>query len=344
MVSKIRNIRFMKYDTFKHRALMILALIPIIIMIIVCNDIYYEIESINKQYESNVSELQYRKIQIIDYIIDERRKQMSIQNLYVSQFMMYNLSNIYSSDYDQLTKDVNSRSYTPALDVYNKVIIEDMELLKAAEVKYSGETLFICDNTGIITDTRYSAKPAMRDWKTIINTKSNPTLTQNTIDQLLNKQKTVLFWETSDNYSIIEADNGDDGVNSPDMNTINLIVTSYGLKGLASYNLLVPEYISPTDTSFNFTDSKVPNIIGNKIILVREINLYSIIEPYLSDIQNYDYVIKQYTENSRSAINNKIITCVIISGFLICSFLFCLLVISGYGDNITIRRGDNHDN
>lgn len=328
-------------ETFKRRVVMLFALIPIIALILVCNDIYYEIDTINREYESNIQELDDRKFDLMNYILEERKNQIRIQNSYVVQHMVHYLYHEYGSDTESLVRDMNSRDPNPALKIYNDTLQTDLTIIKSVGAKYSGETLFICDKDGIIADSARFNNDPMRSWTTVIERRRNKVLTKNVIEQLLDKSQNTLFWETATKAKF--KDTADEAINFSNRNTINYIVREYGLQALKEYNLLVPEYVTPSrDLQVIHTEGMetIPGMY-NKIILVREINLYSVMEPYLIDIQNYDFVIEKYKENYESFVTTKIITCIVISGFLICSFLFCLCSITDLTGYDNTRKNDD---
>lgn len=319
-------------EIFKRRAVMLFALIPIIALIIACNDIYYEIVNINARYQTNIEELQNRKIEIVNYILEERKNQMKLQNTYVSQHLLHYLYHEYQGDPVALENSLNTRDpNNPTMIIYDNVLQSDITVLKMADIDYSGETLFICDKDGIIADASRYGKSTNVTWEQVVEGKNNKPLTQNTIKLLLNRSRNTLIWESG---KAIKYTLNDTSIIYPDRDTIDLIIQKYGLQALKEYNVLVPEYID-TDTNVNTLNTEgfsgSPEI-DNRIIMVREANLYSILEPYLFDIKSYDYVIAKYEENYKSVVTTKVITCIVICGFLICSFFLCLLFATDFND------------
>lgn len=312
-------------ETIKKRIIMLFALIPIIALIIACNDIYYEVVNINSSYQSNINELEQRKIDTVNYILEERKNQMKLQNTYVSQQLLHYLYHEYQNNPTELERSLNTRDQnSPTTIIYNNILQTDITILKMADIEYSGETLFICDANGIIADSSNHSSTSSLTWNEIINKKENKNLTKNTINLLLNRSKSTLIWKSN-----IPTEFTDDSVVYPNEESIDEIIKKHGLQALKGYNILVPEYIDPEINS-PILDvegfEKVPNI-KNRIILVREANLYTILEPYIFDINSYDYLIGKYEDNYKSIVTTKIITCLIICGFLICSFLLCLAFI-----------------
>lgn len=313
-------------ETIKKRIIMLFALIPIIALIVACNDIYYEVVNINSSYQSNINELEQKKIDTVNYILEERKNQMKLQNTYVSQQLLHYLYHEYQNNPTELERSLNTRDQNnPTIIIYNNILQTDITILKMADIEYSGETLFICDTNGIIADSANRSDPTSFTWEEIINRKENKKLTRNTINLLLNRSKSTLIWQSN----IPTEFASDNSIIYPNEDSVDEIIKKHGLQALKGYNILVPEYIDP-EISSPILDvegfEKVPNI-KNRIILVREANLYTILEPYIFDISSYDYLIGKYEENYKSIVTTKIITCLIICGFLICSFLLCFAFI-----------------
>lgn len=332
---------------YSKRVLMIVAIIPIISLVMICNNFYAEVTNINETYYSNIAELKARKLDIIDYIIDEKIEQALVQNKYVETQIIKQLDSAYppSGDRAQLKADLESRTdSSEALHIFDKAIQSDTNMLQNLDSKYYEESLFICDRKGIIDDTGY-VNPAVtsRDWESEIQYKKNKDLARNAVNLLLSKSDDIIFWDADDNIPKYVVDTKEN-VLVPDRNSLRQMVDQSGAMVLRNYNLLIPTYITPNGDIFGVPDTDEHGLPSNnnKLIIVREINMYNIVKPYITDISNYDYLINQYKSNVKAVIHAKISFCLFISTIFIVAFALILAVINGYAVKST-NRGDNND-
>ena len=330
LLTKLKSIPFNQKENLKKRAVMIFALIPLVSLLFICNTIYYEIANYNKVYSTTVQELEQSKLQSIDTIILENKNHMRVQNTYIINQMLYKFANEYNGDYNILDKDIDTLDeHSSVYIIYNNLLDYDNDQLMFSGRKYIGESLFIANKNGIIINSSSYGKRSFVRWAEYTQNFKNKELANNTIRFMVARPEidNVLFWESKD---IIEPRTELTEFTQPNLVTINNIISKYGIEGLRDYDLLVPTYIS------------TPQFHSNKLVVVREANLYAVIKPYLGYIKIYDDIIDGYKENIRNDIILKIITCLVISGFLICSFVFCLFVVTGYCCNRRHRNNDTH--
>lgn len=329
-----KKTRLAKNAILSKRIIMIITIIPLLILIVICDTIYTELNTITTKYSQTVTDLEKRKLDVIDYIISDKITQLSIQNKYMTNSMEYKLKEEYNGDTKALLHDANLRNKTKALSVYNDILLEDAHIIHSVGKENINTSMFICDKYGILTNSNSledNIDYTEKSWDEEIALKQNKQLSRNAVYLLLNQSNDYIFWESKDiipkymdtTQSIIE----------PSKYIIRNIVADNGIEGLRNYNLLIPTYIRLDKTSNDYT-----------IILVREVNLYTIVSPYIEDIANYSYIIEKYTDDVNSIITTKIILCIAISFLLVCSFLFCLLVVNGYTiTKFKQIRSDNND-
>lgn len=299
--AKLENINFYK------RFLMCVILLPIIIVALICINCYEDIQAIRSQYNTEISNITQKKADAIDMIILAKRKESLIQNRYLINNLEMGIKNNYS-DNDELKKDLILRH-----DKFVNLCYNSLKTDKELYEKYvqgmsstGSESVFICDKRGIISDIGYVPKSLQRrDWGTELDTKKNRLLAASATQMIFNQINDVIFWESDE---IIPSNNHDNNATIPSNDKLLEIIKSSGLYALKDYNLLVPSYITDTGDIFGVPDVNERGIANdnNKIIVVREINMYDIIYPHTELLDKYDLLITAYNDKLSEHIAVKV--------------------------------------
>ena len=77
------------------------------------------------------------------------------------------------------------------------------------------------------------------------------------------------------------------------------------------------------------------NKLRIKVVIIREINIHRIIEPYIYYINQYTTMMESYRHDMSKIIYIKVITCILISLALLVSFV--LAVLSSFSEIYKIR-------
>lgn len=333
-----------------RKYLLFAALFPIFILFLICDIFYYEIKDIQSQYQTEVDYIKERRVEAIYSIIQSRREQGLMQNQYVVNTIKRNIKNNYS-DNNILRYDLITRS-SPFIDLCSEAINKDMNIVKEyTDISSRAESIFICDKIGIITDNGYVEKSIVnRSWSDEINHKYNHLLADNAIYMLIGQNKDIIFWESDKNISGYVKPSFN--VTEPNNYILKEIIRNSDIYALKNFNILIPSYITDTGDIFGVPDVDehgLPND-NNKIIVVREINMFDIVAPYIDGLRQYDLFINNYTLKIEDYIKSKIILYLTFS--IICLFAIVIVVfIVRHKDNkkykpllINNNRGGKNDN
>lgn len=311
-------------------------------MLIVCNDFWYDIQDIKSQQQAELQNLEERKETAIIMVLLTMREQILVQNEYIKNSIKTDLRAAYPNE-EQLKTDLINRN-EPFVSICANNINYDKKIID----KYStdvtiSQSVFIADKYGIITDNGFVDKGiTSRDWASEIDSKENKQLAANAVCAILNQNKDIIYWESDKNVSKYEDSYI---ITNPDMDNIIKLIKSSNFYALKNYNMLVPSYITDTGDIFGVPDVNehgLPND-NNKLIIVREINLYDIVSPYRDSFEKYDQIMSRYTIKTDDYIHSKIMTYLFIA--IICIISFVLLFIAINRDSIAVvSRGDRNDN
>lgn len=335
-----------KKDNLIRKVLLYLALVPVLALLIICDIFYYEIKDIQSQYQTEVDSIQERKVNVIYSLIMSRREQGLIQNRYIITSIKKQLSNTYSNN-ESLKYDLLTRS-SPFVSICSNAINKDMEIVKEyTDISSRAESVFVCDKYGIISDTGYVEKAIEnRSWGDEINHKKNRVLTDNAIYMLSNQNKDIIFWESDKNVS--DYINPSFVLEEPNNYTLLELIRKNNIYVLKNFNVLIPSYITDTGDIFGVPDVDehgLPND-NNKIIVVREINMFDIVAPYIDGLQQYDIIIDRYTMKTDDFIRSKTLTYLVLAVICILFFIFIMVTLDGRFARLQNprNRGDTNDN
>ena len=298
---------------------LILVLIPIICFIIVSDIFVSDIRTIKQDTADNIQILEEKKTESIHYIVDNRIRQARLQNAYIESAFKSYVENNY--DTTQLQKEMNSDNLdSKIINILSNIIIYDTKITSIFETHYSDHILFISNKNGIINIiynlSSNNPEIMFTNWDDYIAKKNNTQLTSSAIDKLINKQDSVLVWESS----IATKNNilNTKYTNSSE-ETIDKIIQTNNSFEYRYYNLLVPTYvnINNQDDTYDF-------------IIVREINLYKTLEPLSYNINKYDTIIEDYKHEMSNLLYITILFSISITISLSISIIIGVLKTNNY--------------
>lgn len=323
----------------RRRLMIILALLPVILLIIMCNNIYADIYEYKSDYKNVINQLEAAKNNHIINIINNRKADMQVQNAYTIEYIRYRLSHEYTKkDILSIEKELQSKDKNTALfSIYYDAVSMDSATTKTFGLDKQ-ERLYLADKNGIIISPKSVSEELFVPWVEVINKSTNSELTKSVIKAIITEDRTgdstdddVLFVPENKNMSYsfdtkLKDTNGKTLViDEPGIESIDKIIDSGGINALKGYDLIVPSYF---DAGYTLTKNIQGTNISHKLIIIRSSNLYEIVKPYNYYITSYNNLIQDYKEKTEDAIIGRIITCVIISVFLIFLFSICLHIIS----------------
>lgn len=300
--------RFFRSCSNKIHVLMVI--IPVICLYFVVTGTFSTIVNIKSEIYSNAVRLENSKRESIKYIITNRINQAKMQNEFIASTMKEDLSD---SDKIILHKDMKSNKITPHVTkILSDTIIYDMQINQIFNTKFTDHILFISNKDGIIDITGIEkGYPVAKfiKWTDIVDKKENKALTENAIYYLIeNKSNNLIFWEskkaTNQRYQ--------SAYNTPNQITLMALIDNIPINDLINYNLLIPVYIS-----FNQENNQ-----DYEFIIVREINIFSILKPFTYDINKYDIIVEEYRYNMNTLLFLSLFVGTIISLLL----LGCILL------------------
>ena len=325
----------------RRRLMIILSLLPAIILIILCNNIYVDIYEYKTNYQDTIAHLESIKNKHIDDIINNRKADMQLQNAYTIGYIQHQLQDDYGNkDLLTIERELHSTDKNTALiSIYNDALSLDNNNTRAYGPDKQ-ERLFLADKDRIIITPKNVTQDLFIPWSDVINKSTNKELERYVITSILTEDRTgdstdddILFIPEKDmpksaveyNKSLKDSHGKPLEITKPGIESINDLIDSGGVTALKAYDLLVPSYF---DAGRALTKNNPDGKISHKLILLRSTNLYEIVKPYDTYISTYNNLIKDYKEKTESAIISKIVTCVVISIFLITLFSICLYAIS----------------
>lgn len=297
---------------------LLLVLIPIICFIIVSDIFVSDIRTIKRDTTENIQILEEKKTEAIHYIIDNRIRQAKLQNAYIeSAFKSYVEDNY---DTTQLQKEMNSDVLdSKIINILSNIIIYDTKITSIFETDYPDHILFISNKNGIINIYNLSSnKPEIMftNWDDYISKKNNTKLTYSAINKLINKEDSVLVWESSiaTNNNILNTE-----YTTSSEETIDKILNSNNSFEYRYYNILVPTYVNLNNQDDNYD-----------FIIVREINLYKALEPLGYNINKYDTIIEDYKHEMNNLLYITILFSISITISLSISIIIGVLKTNNY--------------
>ena len=296
---------------------LLLVLIPIFCFIIISDIFVSDIRAIKQDTSENIQTLEEKKTESIHYIVDNRIRQARLQNAYIESAFKS-----YIADYDtsQLQKEMNSDVLdNKIINILSNIIIYDTKITSIFETHYSDHILFISNKNGIINIYNLSSNNPeimFTNWDDYIAKKNNTQLTSSAIDKLINKEESVLVWESSiaTKNNILNTE-----YTTSSEETIDKIIQTDNSFEYRYYNILVPTYvnINNQDDTYDF-------------IIVREINLYKTLEPLSYNINKYDTIIEDYKHEMSNLLYITILFSISITISLSISIIIGVLKTNNY--------------
>ena len=296
---------------------LLLVLIPIFCFIIISDIFVSDIRAIKQDTSENIQTLEEKKTESIHYIVDNRIRQARLQNAYIESAFKS-----YIADYDtsQLQKEMNSDVLdNKIINILSNIIIYDTKITSIFETHYSDHILFISNKNGIINIYNLSSNNPeimFTNWDDYIAKKNNTQLTSSAIDKLINKEDSVLVWESSiaTKNNILNTE-----YTTSSEETIDKIIQTDNSFEYRYYNILVPTYvnINNQDDTYDF-------------IIVREINLYKTLEPLSYNINKYDTIIEDYKHEMSNLLYITILFSISITISLSISIIIGVLKTNNY--------------
>lgn len=321
----------------KYKKLATLILVTLVLFTICIAGYGYNINSIKVARNKNIYQLkleEFNKIYLYTILCKEKAQEdidnlsLKIESEIRQEFPDLNIlkdeldKNDYSSIYPILKKNVKDRFF--------------------GNVENGNNDLFVATTDNIIVDFSYNNNSQfsttdnikLKTWDDIIDNSYNKGLTSHAINQIINKSKNTIVWETSESKNknhkkIIEAS----------YDNLLDIYLEEGLDGLRNYITLVPSYITNTGDIFNTEDFQSGIRIKNyKFIIVQEINIYDQIKKNYPELFNNSIIEEEIDSN------NKTINIVYIIGFvLVISYLLTIFLLMTVF-NIILAEIDNEEN
>lgn len=297
---------------------LLLVLIPIFCFIIISDIFVSDIRSIKQDTSENIQTLEEKKTESIHYIVDNRIRQAKLQNAYIESAFTSYIEENYNTT--QLQKEMNSDVLdNKIINILSNIIIYDTKITSIFETHYSDHILFISNKNGIINICNLSSNNPeimFTNWDDYIAKKNNTQLTSSAIDKLINKEDSVLVWESSiaTKNNILNTE-----YTTSSEETIDKIIQTDNSFEYRYYNILVPTYvnINNQDDTYDF-------------IIVREINLYKTLEPLSYNINKYDTIIEDYKHEMSNLLYITILFSISITISLSISIIIGVLKTNNY--------------
>lgn len=298
---------------------LLLVLIPIFCFIIISDIFVSDITAIKQDTADNIQILEEKKTESIHYIIDNRIRQARLQNAYIESAFKSYVDDYY--DTTQLQKEMNSDNLdSKIINILSNIIIYDTKITSVFETHYSDHILFISNKNGIINIYNLSSNNPeimFTNWDDYITKKNNTQLTSSAIDKLINKEDSVLVWESSiaTKNNILNTE-----YTTSSEETIDKIIQTNNSFEYRYYNILVPTYVNinnQEDDTYDF-------------IIVREINLYKTLEPLSYNINKYDTIIEDYKHEMNNLLYITILFSISITISLSISIIIGVLKTNNY--------------
>ena len=314
------------------RILMVLALFPVTIMLALIFYSYSSIQDERSRASHEVQQIDARKWDMIENIIEENEQKARIQADGVKVKIMSDLLTVYDGRMNILHDDLAAKSNSPAFKILNNDI-SGIYLNKDSE----NNRIFVANKTGILADRGYvSSTKRSRDWDAEIKSKLNSELASKAVSMILTKNKEMIYWK----HDLIQNDNNSGTESDPSMEALKRAYANFGLDGLKNYNILVPVYITNDGDIFDIPDVDLHGKGNNndKIIVIQEFSIYDAVQNHKDDLERYDTYSKDVERTMELAIQAKME-----SFGLLMILNFVSLIAMLYGANVFIKWGGDDD-
>lgn len=291
----------------------ILPIIPILIILFITDSFYSDIESLKADYSKNINHLVTQKKITLSTIISNRIAHAKMQNHSIQLELLKSINSNYPDKKIVINEMSGENISTDFSKILTNVLNKDHERSKMYDVLDQDHIVFICNYKGIfeLSDNHNSQSNSAvyKSWNSFISSTYNKEFTKRTINRILSigysrhliesKLATLSEYNVTTYFDISSQNLLEDIINTGDIG-----VYQY-------FDILVPTYVSIY---------KSPD----DVIIIRRINLFSIIEPYIFSIHRYDSMVEDYKHDMNKLIFLKIMACVTITIALLGSFFLAL--------------------
>lgn len=246
---------------------LLLVLFPCIFILLFTNQVYDHIASLKNRVDTNIAAITQLKSNSVNIIISNYVARTSIQNEYTTEYILYGLA---SSNKEEFNEFLKSKDYT----MYN-TIDSNKNYVLVYKFNNTDSVLFIANDDGIKTlNSTFIPSVNFKFTTMAIITPKTPLITPEDKVRLLKKNLNIVNKKFY--YNDSESALGKFNVK---LDTID---------DLKNYNILVPTFVS------------INNGKTYDFMIVREIQMYSLVTPYSYDLSYYTDITDSYrTETNR---------------------------------------------
>lgn len=208
---------------------------------------------------------------------------------------------------------------------YIKVFKENIRGHYFNGIKNDHNDAFVADRDGVLLDMSLNFQPTKMPvkWSDHWQLHYNKELAANTINLIIAKDNSMLFWE------YLPSDNPDHYmVTKPDMDELRELYMREGLEGLKNIEFFAPAYITENGDIFGVEDfdNSGNHVENHKIIVVQGFNLYDqIMDRHAAEIERYDAVSESIHSSIANTMTMRTVS-IIVSTFIILTVVVLLMV------------------
>lgn len=260
----------------------LLVIVPAILLLIFTNSIYTNISTIKNNMNKNISSINDMKTITTSSIINNYITKAEVQNKYISEYILYGLA---TTNNNSLHDVINNNNF-----IDNHIYSRHKGYSVLFKSIQNDRVLFIADKDGIqymdtmnapLTEFKFNTVPI------ISNKKELDELSNKSIEYIRNKYNN----KNEINEEILKND----------------IFTN--INDLKDWNILIPTYISINNgNTYDF-------------LIIREIPLNKIMQPYAYDINYYCNIINDY----KDATNRLLVIIFIFASILNVLLIFAII-------------------
>lgn len=300
----------------KNRMTAIATFIPIILIFITVTFGYFTIQSEIKSSQQNIELLRNNELELITYSLIENSNKARIQNSYVKDNIVNNLTKAYDGDVEKMKIDFESRDINT--DFY-KILYKNISNVYLNN-KNDNNRIYIGSKDGVIMDGSYNyAENTFKSWEEIIPNSPEPDMIKRTIESFKNPYtyKTSLWIDNNTSrltgIQYIEPVEVDSNKSLEEF--VETCVLNGDLTTLMQYNIIVVSYIFDTGDIFGVPDVEYGQLQdNNKLYIIHTLSIKDIIESnsYLNKyINNTQILIENEVQTSNEIIRARAIAILI---------------------------------
>ena len=300
----------------KNRMTAIATFIPIILIFVTVAFGYFTIQSEIKSSQQNIESLRNNQIELVTYSLIENSNKARLQNMYVKDNIVNDLTSSYNGDVERMkadfeSKDINTDFYKILYHNICNVYLNDPN---------DNNRIYIGSKDGVIMDGSYNyAENTFKNWEEIIPNSPEPDMIRKTIENFKNPStyKTSLWIDNNTSrltgIQYIEPVEFESRESLEDF--IQSCIRNGDLTSLMQYNILVVSYIFDTGDIFGVPDVEYGQLQNNnKLYIIHTLSIKDIIESnsYLSKyISNTQFLVEQEIQTSNEIIRARVIAVII---------------------------------